>query len=81
MTTNTSPTETSKAVHLEWTLHSDFDKRNDTRIDKADHAGATIFRLRTEQLNDGFLVVRDGKKVGTAASVGQARKIAERTQR
>ncbi len=62
------------ATRKPWTLT---DKGNDTTtVHVQVHDGFEIFRLRTAGWNDSFVTVRDGRKLGTAASVAQARKLA-----
>ena len=75
MNNNTTP-KTTKPVRLAWVLHSTLEGQE---VHKASHAGGTICRISGGPMDDAFVVFdADFRKVGEAASVGQARKLAER---
>lgn len=75
---NHTETTNSKPVRLAWVLHLE---RDGQTVHRASHAGADIVRVRDDAglWDDTFMVFRDGAKVGQAQSIGQARKVAERS--
>lgn len=74
---NDTTTTTTTAASSAWVRHSE---TTDTIIDRKEFDGATIYRLRDRRsvLNDSFLVARDGKTLGSRASIKSAQILAAR---